>query len=583
MTTRQDAELSPWGLLWGVFWRSVLWYTVAGAVLGGMYGCAIIAVAMFSTDASEAIEPSEVWAMRAIVAFFGVTGFIAGWALARAIGREMRPLLGAVIGGMAGVQLGGFHYLFAYFYAFPFGTVLGGAYGLAVGFVNAILVAALTRTLFFPLLEPRLYRRAVVWTSLLGVLILPGFWFVILIRSSGYTEVGGMTGTFWGDVFIYAGFPPLILALVAQWFGGRLATWYGIVAPRTPATTEAPTLRWTLRREKPRRIAYAALALTMLVLLAAGFRLYQTRTILTRIPSREAILSRDGERAAVLAPGEFEVYSVPEGRRRHALPLGREEAYDLDAAVWASNGRFLATSDGGRVHVYDAVEKAEVAQLPVEAAAQLAWSPDGSLLAVSTLEGTDNPFAAESEARIWSRDSRSWTHTLPVGEVWSDPEDSTLAFDANGDTFAATTMDDGVQLWDTSNGRLLRELRAGGQEAYSCAEYSIVFSPDGELVASSGWGGVCVWNSQSGELLWEKRIQEQQVWALAFSSNGDLLASGGIAEEVEVWRASDGTLIRTHDGPEGSIGGITSVAFDPDTERVISFHSGESVVRTWPR
>jgi hypothetical protein len=60
MTTRQDAELSPWGLLWGVFWRSVLWYTVAGAVLGGLYGCAIIAVARFSTDASEAIEPSEV-------------------------------------------------------------------------------------------------------------------------------------------------------------------------------------------------------------------------------------------------------------------------------------------------------------------------------------------------------------------------------------------------------------------------------------------------------------------------------------------------------------------------------------------
>jgi WD40 repeat protein len=53
-------------------------------------------------------------------------------------------------------------------------------------------------------------------------------------------------------------------------------------------------------------------------------------------------------------------------------------------------------------------------------------------------------------------------------------------------------MDDRVQLWDTSNGRLLRELRTGGQEAYSCAEYSIVFSPDGELVASSGWGGVRV-------------------------------------------------------------------------------------------
>ncbi len=577
MTThRQDADLSPWGLLWGVFWRSVLWYTVAGAVLGGLYGCAIIAVAMFSTDASEAIEPSEVWAARAMVAFFGMTGFIGGWALARTLGREMRPLLGAAIGGMTGVQVGGLQYSFAYFIAFPFGAIFGGAYGLAVGFVNASLVAALTRALFFPLSEPRLYRRAVTWTSLLGVLLLPGFWFVVLIRSSGYSQIGGMTGHFWGDVLIYAGFPPLILALVAQWFGGGLATWYGIVAPRTSATTEAPTLRRTLRREKPRRIAYAALALTVLVLLAAGFRLYQTRTILTRIPSSDAALSQDGKRAAVLTPTRFVVYGVPEGQRLHALPLSREETYDLDSAVWASNGRLLATSDDDRVHVY---EEAEVASLPVEAVDQLAWSPDGSLLAVSTLRGTGDPFGAKSEVRIWSRESRSWTHTLSIGDVWSDAE----AFDENGHTFAATTMDDGVQLWDTSSGRLLRELRSGGQEDYSCAAYSITFSPDGELVASSGWGGVCVWNTKSGELLWEKRIQEQEVWALAFSPEGDLLASGGIAEEVKVWQASDGTLIRTHDGPEGSIGGITSVAFDPDTERVISFHSGEGVVRTWPR
>ena len=101
------------------------------------------------------------------------------------------------------------------------------------------------------------------------------------------------------------------------------------------------------------------------------------------------------------------------------------------------------------------------------------------MLAVSTLEGTDNPFAAKSEVHIWSRDSKSWTHTLSVGEVWSDREDSTLAFDRNGYTFAATTMDDGVRLRDTSNGRLLRELRAGEQDDYSCAEYSITFSPDG--------------------------------------------------------------------------------------------------------
>src|SRR5215203_2214697 len=146
-------------LYWGIFWRSVLWYTVAGMVLGGLYGCVTIALAMFSADADEAIEPSLVWASRASMGLCGMTGFVGGWVLARAIGREMRPVLGALVGGIAGVQLGGFQYVFAYFVAFPFGAILGGTYGLAVGIVNAILVAALTRVLFFPLSEPLLYRR----------------------------------------------------------------------------------------------------------------------------------------------------------------------------------------------------------------------------------------------------------------------------------------------------------------------------------------------------------------------------------------------------------------------------------------
>lgn len=247
----------PSGLIWGIIWRSVLWYTVAGVVLGGLYGCVTIAVAMFSADAGEAIDPYLVWASRASIGLFGVMGFVGGWAVARAIGREMRPLLGAVNGGMAGVQLGGFQYMFAYFIAFPFGAILGGTYGLAVGIVNAILVAALTRVLFYPLSEPLLHRRALAWTSLFGVLLLPGFWFVTLIRSSGYAGVGGLTGSFWGDFFVYAGFPSLILALVAQWFGGRLSTWYETAAPSTQATVEEPALRRALRRDRPNAVEAA--------------------------------------------------------------------------------------------------------------------------------------------------------------------------------------------------------------------------------------------------------------------------------------------------------------------------------------
>ena len=87
-TDQQEARISPASLMWGIFWRSVVWYAATGAVLGGLYGCATIAVAMFSADASEVIEPSEVWASRALIGLFGMTGFIGGgrWR-ARSVGR----------------------------------------------------------------------------------------------------------------------------------------------------------------------------------------------------------------------------------------------------------------------------------------------------------------------------------------------------------------------------------------------------------------------------------------------------------------------------------------------------------------
>ena len=117
--------------------------------------------------------------------------------MARVVGREMRPPLGAVIGALAGITQGGSYLMFYYLFAFPWGAILGGIYGLVVGLVDALLVAAVTRALYLPLSEPAKHRRAVVMASVLGVLIVPGYWFVSLLRSSGYegfSVSGSVTG-----------------------------------------------------------------------------------------------------------------------------------------------------------------------------------------------------------------------------------------------------------------------------------------------------------------------------------------------------------------------------------------------------
>jgi hypothetical protein len=70
----QEARLSPASLMWGIFWRSVVWYTATGAVFGGLYGCSFVSLAIFSFDAGDGAGDVPVWAIRMMVIFCGVAG-----------------------------------------------------------------------------------------------------------------------------------------------------------------------------------------------------------------------------------------------------------------------------------------------------------------------------------------------------------------------------------------------------------------------------------------------------------------------------------------------------------------------------
>ena len=46
-TDQQEVCVSPASLMWGIFWRSVVWYAASGMALGGLYGCTFVGSIVF--------------------------------------------------------------------------------------------------------------------------------------------------------------------------------------------------------------------------------------------------------------------------------------------------------------------------------------------------------------------------------------------------------------------------------------------------------------------------------------------------------------------------------------------------------
>ncbi len=68
----------------------------------------------------------------------------------------------------------------------------------------------------------------------------------------------------------------------------------------------------------------------------------------------------------------------------------------------------------------------------------------------------------------------------------------------------------------------------------------LTFSPDGQLLALSERGTIRLWNPATGESVRQFEAHRDDIWALAFSPDGSLLASAGRDNAVTVWEVRPG-------------------------------------------
>lgn len=210
-------------------------------------------------------------------------------------------------------------------------------------------------------------------------------------------------------------------------------------------------------------------------------------------------------------------------------------------------------------------------------ASALAYTADGSLLAVARSGRAKLPTVPEVISHIWLHDSA----TLSVVSEWSLDSRSpiyALAFSANAHLLAVAHSDD-VVLWDVTNPRA--PVKGTTLTGHRDTVKTVSFSPDGRTLATGGRDGALrLWDVATGKPLAEQQIAEKSTlrFAVRFPSSGNLLATmaGGYDAKVRMWDVSDPRAPR----PVGEgIDGVQAFDLASDGRRMVT--RSEKELRVW--
>jgi WD40 repeat protein len=169
-----------------------------------------------------------------------------------------------------------------------------------------------------------------------------------------------------------------------------------------------------------------------------------------------------------------------------------------------------------------------------------------------------------------------------------------LAYSPDGTRLASASRDGTVRVWDVGNGRELTVYRGHEAAKFDDEEAraekgqvkvnvkrvaGVAFSGDGKRVATAGADEIHIWTADDGKLVKTLKGHKGDVACVAFATKSpDLLLSGGDDKKFRVWDVSKDQPVYTSD-EQGSR--IESVAFSPD-ERFLAAADYDGSVVVYP-
>lgn len=240
---------------------------------------------------------------------------------------------------------------------------------------------------------------------------------------------------------------------------------------------------------------------------------------------------------------------------------------------------------------------------------EISWSPDGKKIATASNDSTVCIWDGKTERQK----RRLIGHRNFVTSVRWSPDSKMLASGSN---------DGSVMLWHPNKDKSFRTLND-----HSAKVYCVSWSPDGKMLASgskdtviiinkhidssihdekvkkitqriTGLRGsvndllwindnrllsasrdetVCLWDTESGKIIWKFTEHSAAVLCVAVSPNGKFGASGSSDKTVHIWNLESGKPVNVLQGHTGRVLGIS---FSHDS-RMLASKSADGTVRLW--